>query len=110
MIDRERRLVLVPTSAGTGVDANGRVEVRAHGGEQHFEVGVDAAVSDGTTFIVMANDEPAGAITIAAGNGDLHLTNVGATLPHGIDPVDDLLSVEVTDGRGTVILLGYFDF
>lgn len=107
MIARQRRFVLTPTTAGAEIDASGRIEVRAHGGAQHFEAGMDAAVADGTTFIVLANGEPAGTITLADGGGDLHVTNLDGILPSGITPLADLSSVEVIDGRGTVLLVGH---
>jgi hypothetical protein len=106
MVARRRRFVLTPTQAGTNIDANGRIEVRAHAAERHFEAGLDAAVSDGTTFVVLANGEPAGTITMAGGSGDLHVSNLEGVLPNGIAPLTALTSVEITDGRGTVILVG----
>jgi hypothetical protein len=106
MLARRRRFVLTPTTAGAAIDASGRIEVRARAGERHFEAGMDAAVSDGTTFVVLANGHPAGTITIADGGGDLHVSNLDGVLPKGIAPLTDLSSVEVTDGRGTVLLVG----
>ena len=99
---------LAPTAAGVAIDASGRVEVRARGWEQHFEVGLDAAVPDGTTFIVFANGEPAGTITISAGAGDLYVNNLEHLLPAGVDPVCDMSTVKISDGRGTVLLRGVF--
>ena len=106
MLAHRRRFVLTPTKAGANIDASGRIEVRAHAAERHFEAGLDAAVSDGTTFVVLANGKPAGTITIAAGSGDLHLSNLDGVLPNGIAPFTALSSVEVTDGHGTVLLVG----
>ena len=99
---------LTPTAAGEAIDASGRVEVRARGWEQHFEVGMDAAVADGTTLVVFANGRPAGTITIAAGAGDLYVNNLGQVLPAGVDPVCDMGTVEIGDGHGTVLLRGDF--
>jgi hypothetical protein len=108
MIARQSQFILTPTTAGAEIDASGRIEVRTHGGEQHFEAGMDADVADGTTFIVLANGEPAGTITLADGGGDLHVTNLHGVLPSGVAPLSDLSSVEVIDGRGTVLLVGHF--
>lgn len=107
MIARHSRFALTPTAAGAEIDASGRIEVRARGSEQHFEAGMDADVADGTTFVVLANGEPAGTITLADGGGDLHVTNLDGILPSGITPLADLSSVEVIDGSGTVLLVGY---
>ena len=95
---------LSPTEAGIGIDASGRVEVRARGWEQHFEVGMDAAVADGTTFIVFTNGLPAGTITIASGAGDFYINNNDQVLPVGVDPVCDMSTVEIRDGNNRVLL------
>ena len=97
---------LSPTAAGVAIDASGRVEVRARGWEQHFEVGMDAAVPDGTTFLVFANGLPAGTITIASGAGDFYINNNEQVLPIGVDPVCDMGTVEIRDGNNGVLLRG----
>jgi len=99
---------LSPTEAGIRIDASGRVEVRARGWEQHFEVGMDAAVADGTTFIVFTNGLPAGTITIASGAGDFYINNNDQVLPVGVDPVCDMSTVELRDGNNRVLLRGIF--
>ena len=106
MIALHSRFVLTPTTAGAVIDASGRIEVRARGGERHFEAGLDAAVSDGTTFVVLADGQAAGTITMASGSGDLHVSDLDGVLPNGIALFTPLSSVEVTDGRGTVLLVG----
>jgi len=107
MIAQQSRFALTPTTAGAEIDASGRIEVRSYGGEQHFEAGMDAAVADGTTFIVLANGQPAGTITLADGGGDLHVTTLDGVLPSGVTPLGSLSSVEVIDGGGTVLLVGH---
>jgi len=99
---------LSPTAAGVAIDASGRVEVRARGWEQHLEVGMDAAVADGTTFLVFANGLPAGTITIASGAGDFCINNNEQVLPIGVDPVCDMSTVEIRDGNNRVLLRGVF--
>jgi hypothetical protein len=106
MLARLKRFVLTPTSAGAEIDATGRIEVRTQRGARHFEAGVDAAVADGTTFIVLANGQPAGTITLADGGGDLHVSSLDGILPNGILPFAALGSIEVVDGQGTVLLVG----
>lgn len=99
---------LSPTAAGVALDASGRVEVHARGWEQHFEVGMDAAVADGTTFLVFANGLPAGTITIASGAGNFYVSNNDQVLPIGVDPVCEMSTVEIRDGNSRVLLRAAF--
>ena len=99
-----RTISLNPTPAGAAIDATGRIEVRARGSEQHFEVGIDAALADGATFTVIANGRPAGTMALASGAGNLHLHNLAGNLPPGVDPVCHLQTVEIRDSDGNVVL------
>jgi len=100
-----RTISLNPTPAGAAIDATGRIEVRARGSEQHFEVGIDAALADGATFTVIANGRPAGTMALASGAGNLHLHNLAGNLPPGVDPVCHLQTVEIRDSDGNVVLV-----
>jgi hypothetical protein len=99
-----RTISLIPTPAGVAIDATGRIEIRARGSEQHFEVGMDAAVPDGAAFTVVANGRPAGTMVLASGAGNMHLHNLGSDLPSGVDPVCHLRTVEIWDSDGNVVL------
>jgi hypothetical protein len=99
-----RTVSLDPTPAGIAIDATGRIEIRARGSEQHFEVGMDAALADGATFTVLANGQPAGTMALASGAGNLYLHNLGTDLPAGVDPLCNLRTIEIRDGNGNVVL------
>ena len=99
-----RTISLNPTPAAAAIDATGRIEIRARGSEQHFEVGIDAALADGATFTVIANGRPAGTMALASGAGNLHLHNLAGDLPPGVDPVCHLQTVEIRDSDGNVVL------
>lgn len=105
--DCQKKITLQATAAGAAIDASGTAEARARGRQQRFKVSMDAAVPDGTTFMVFANGQPAGTITIALGAGELDLNNNnGNTLPAGVNPVCSIDSVDVIDGTGTAVLQG----
>src|SRR5262249_14404749 len=83
---------LAASAAGKAITATGKARVRAFPQvgflNQDFVVEMAALVPDGTTFMVFANTQPAGVITIAAGHGALRVTNVPpSVLPAGTDPV-----------------------
>ena len=104
---------LKASPAGQAVAATGKARVRAipNAGflNQDFVVEMAALVPDGTTFMVFANNQPAGTITIALGHGALSVTNVPpSVLPAGTDPVCSIIPVAVTDGLGNTILKGSF--
>jgi len=97
--------LLRPTAAGMAIDASGRIEIRARHGEQHFEVGMDVAVADGTTFIVLVNGRLAGTMTVLHGAGNLHLRDLRHILPEGMnDPIRCVWKVEARASDGTVVL------
>jgi hypothetical protein len=111
--DCDKQINLSPSAAGTAIGARGRARVRARFRpgrvQQDFRVEMDAVVPDGTTFLVFANGQPAGTITIAFRVGTLVVaTDGGNTLPAGLDPVCAIRPVIVTDGAGTTILSGSF--
>ena len=95
---------LRPTAAGIAIDATGRVEIRARGGEHHFEVGMDAALADGASFTVRANGRPAGTMRLASGAGNLHLRDLAHIVPAGRDPVRSVRTVEIRNSDGIVVL------
>jgi hypothetical protein len=104
---------LKASPAGVAITATGKARVRAFPQvgflNQDFVVEMAAVVPDGTTFMVFANGQPAGTITIAVGHGALRVTNVPpSVLPAGSDPVCSILSVIVADGAGNLILSGSF--
>ena len=102
---RRARHFFEATSAGMGIDASGYWETRVRGNRQKFKVEIDANVPDGTTYLVLANNMPAGTITIEAGEAELELdTGDGDVLPAGVDPVTGIHTVDVTDSNGEVIL------
>jgi hypothetical protein len=76
-----RTVSLDPTPAGIAIDATGRIEIRARGSEQHFEVGMDAALA-----------------------GNLYLHNLATDLPAGVDPLCNLRTIEIRDSSGNVVL------
>jgi len=99
-----RTVSLDPTPAGIAIDATGRIEIRARVSEQHFEVGMDAALADGALFTVLANGHPAGTMALASGAGNLYLHNRACDLPVGLDPVCNLRRIEIRDSDGNVVL------
>jgi len=104
---------LTASPAGQAIAATGKARVRAIPQvgflNQDFVVEMAAVVADGTTFMVFANGQPAGTITIALGHGRLAVTNVPpSVLPAGTDPVCSIRPVIVTDGAANTILSGSF--
>jgi hypothetical protein len=105
--DCQKKIAL--TSTGIAPDASGSAKVRARRVKQSFNVEAEANVPDGTTYMVFANGQPAGTITIAFGEGELELNNNnGKVLPVGVDPVCSISSVAVLDSTGATILQGSF--
>src|SRR5262245_18456160 len=95
---------LGPIPAGIAIDATGRIEIRARGSEQHFEVGMAAALADCALFTVLANGHPAGTMALVSGAGILYLHNRACDLPVGLDPVCNLRRIEIRDSDGNVVL------
>lgn len=97
-----RRLMPVPGSPA--IDAGGHAVIRAQGSRQRFQVEVEAMVPDGTTFMVFADDNLAGTVTLQMGEGELELDTEDADLPDGLNPVTAIRSVTVKDANGVPIL------
>lgn len=105
--DCRKRISLTSTHAA--LDASGKAKVRARRAKQSFNVEAEANAPDGTTYLVFANGQPAGTITLALGEGELELNNNnGKVLPAGVDPVCSITDVQVVDTAGTVVLQGSF--
>lgn len=106
MADCRKRINLQAATAG---DYSGKAEVRQQGSQQQFKVSMDAAVADGTTYIVSANGLAVGTITIRLGDGELQLSNSnGKVLPDGANPACSVGPVSVMDSTGRMILTGSF--
>ncbi|MBI4524735.1 MAG: hypothetical protein HY695_13100 [Deltaproteobacteria bacterium] len=104
----QKKIALTATAAGAALDISGTAEVRKRGAQQRFKVSMDAAVEDGATFVVFANNLPVGTITISLGDGELEVNNNnGKVLPAGVNPVCSIGPVVVVDGN-TVVLEGSF--
>jgi hypothetical protein len=112
----EREIVLTPTAAGRAIDASGDARVRKDGARQDFKVEIDANVADGTVYRVFVTNSQfpgetrlAGRIVIAAGGGQLELSNEnGRVLPHGVAPVLRIQTVIVKNAAGQNVLRGTF--
>ena len=112
----EREIVLTPTAAGLDIGASGDARIRKDGPRQDFKVEIDANVADGTVFRVFVTNAQfpgetnrAGRIVIAAGGGQLEISNEnGRVLPHGVAPVLQIQKVIVKDATGQVVLRGSF--
>ena len=100
------RRKLMPAPGGPAIDASGHVVIRAQGNRQRFQVEVEAMVADGTTFMVFADDNLAGTVTLQMGEGELELDTEDGDLPEGLDPVTSIKTVTVKDANGVVILQG----
>src|SRR3989442_7912808 len=112
--DCQKSIRLVASPAGKAIAADARARVRAITKtptfvKQDLVVEMSALVPNGTTFLVFANGQPMGTITIVFGVGRLVVNNEGANvLPAGADPVCSIGPVIVTDGAGSTILSGSF--
>ena len=112
--DCQKSIRLVASPAGKAIAADGRARVRAQTRtptfvKQDLVVEMSALVPNGTTFMVFANGQPMGTITIVFGVGRLVVNNEGANvLPVGADPVCSIKTIIVTDGAGNTILSGTF--
>ena len=107
--DCQKKINLVPTGAGISKDISGTAVVRAAGTVQKFKVSMDAAVRNGAIFVVRANGQLAGAITIQLGSGELDLnTKDGDRLPPGVNPVCSISTVSVSTPAGITVLNGSF--
>lgn len=107
--DCRKKINLIPTGAGISKDISGTAEVRASGTAQKFKVSMDAAVRNGVIFVVKANGQLAGTITIQLGSGELDLnTKDGDTLPPGVNPVCSIGTVSVATPAGIAVLNGSF--
>jgi len=112
--DCAKSIRLAVSPAGKAIAADGRARVRAQTRaagfvKQDLVVEMSAAVPNGTTFMVFANAQPVGTITIVFGVGRLVVNNDGANvLPAGANPVCAISSIIVTDGAGNTILSGTF--
>jgi hypothetical protein len=105
--DCQKKIAL--TSTGIAPDASGGAKVRARRVKQSFSVEAEANVPDGATYMVFANGQPAGMITMVLGEGELELNNNnGKVLPAGVDPVCSITSVVVVDSTGATVLEGSF--
>lgn len=107
--DCRKKINLAPTGTGTALDISGTAEVRAAGAAQKFKISMDAAIRNGAIFLVKANGQLAGTITIQLGAGELDLnTRDGDTLPPGVAPVCSVTSVSVFTPSGVAVLTGSF--
>ena len=107
--DCRKKINMTPTGTGASNDISGTAEVRAVGTAQKFKVSMDARVRDGAIFVVRANGQLAGTITIQLGSGELDLnTKNGNTLPPGVDPVCSVSAVSVFTPAGVAVLNGSF--
>ena len=112
----EREIVLSPTAAGRDIGASGDARVRRDGARQDFKVEIDANVANGTVFRVFVTNAQfpgetnrAGRIVIAAGGGQLEISNEnGRVLPRGVAPVLQIQTVIVKNAAGQVVLRGSF--
>ncbi len=99
------RFFFQTTEAGAGIRAKGHIDIRIRDTRQKFTVEVEARVPDGTTFLVLANGQPAGVIRTAFGEGELELKNFdGQALPAAVNPVTAVRRVEVWDAFGRLVL------
>lgn len=109
LADCRKNITLTASGPGISTDVSGTVEVRASGARQRFKLSMDARVADGTVYVVQANGQPAGTVTIVAGDGQLELSNDnGKTLPAAVNPVCSVGTVLVIDGQGLAVLSGSF--
>lgn len=93
------------TEAGAGIRAKGHIDIRVREMRQKFTVEVEARVPDGTTFLVLADGQPAGVVRTVFGEGELELKNFdGHTLPAAVNPVASVRRVEVWDASGHLVL------
>src|SRR5215510_10643640 len=111
--DCDRQINLTASAAGVAIGARGKARVRARFRpdrvQQDFRVEMDANVDNGTTFLVFANGQPAGTITIVFRVGTLVVTTDGGqAIQAGLDPVCNIGPVIITDGGGTTVLSGSF--
>jgi len=112
--DCQKSIRLVASPAGKAIAADGRARVRAQTRtptfvKQDLTVEMTAVVPNGTTFMVFANGQPMGTITIVFNVGRLVVNNEAPNvLPAGTDPVCSIGPVIVTDGAGNTILSGSF--
>ena len=112
--DCQKSIRLVASPAGKAIAADGRARVRAQTRtptfvKQDLTVEMTAVVPNGTTFMVFANGQPMGTITIVFNVGRLVVNNEAPNvLPAGADPVCSIGPVIVTDGAGNTILSGSF--
>ena len=105
--DCQKRAGLRPSASGSALGASGKTDVRARGAQQKFKVEMEAAVADGSTFVVWANGLSVGTLTMRLGEAQLELNNNnGNVLPAGTDPVCSITAVAVTDGKGNPLLEG----
>ena len=112
----EREIVLRPTAAGQSIGVSGDARVRKDGAREDFKVEIDANVADGAVFRVFVTNAQfpdernrAGRIVIAAGGGQLELSNEnGRVLPRGVSPVLQIQTVIVKDAAGQTVLRGRF--
>lgn len=100
------RRKLMPTPAGATLDASGHFEIRVQGSRQRFHLEAEVLIPNGTIFMVFADSNLAGTVTIQMGEGELRLDSEDGDLPEGMDPVRSIKTVTVTDANGNVILQG----
>jgi hypothetical protein len=65
-----------------------------------------ALAGDESVLISLDKRTPEG-LPMADGSGDLHVSSLHGVLRSGILPLTDLRSIEVVDGRGTVLLVAH---
>lgn len=107
--DCRKKINLIASSAGIAIDASGTAEVRQQGFQQRFKVSMDARVPNGATFVVSANGQAVGVITIQLGDGELDLNNNnGKTLPLPLSNVCAAGVVSVAGAGGVTALSGSF--
>ena len=90
------------SAAATSVGAVGQVELRSQGAQQEFSVRVDAAVADGTVWLVFANGIQVGTLKFRLNGAELRI-QTETPLPAGLGSLAAISSVSITDGATTLL-------
>jgi hypothetical protein len=90
------------SAAATSVGAVGQVELRSQGAQQEFSVRVDAAVADGTVWLVFANGIQVGTLQFRLNGAEFRIQSE-TPLPPGLGSLAAISSVSITDGATTLL-------